>query len=109
MQDPDSCKEVIQQANQKGFLPNYLERKITEVENMLCAKYDYDLDIQVKQEEAFANGEQKGIKKGIKQGISQERINTAKRMLESQIDVNIISIATKMSVEEIKKLKKLNN
>ena len=74
---------------------------------MLCAKYDYDLDIQVKQEEAFANGEQKGIKKGIKQGISQERINTAKRMLESQIDVNIISIATKMSVEEIKKLKKL--
>ena len=81
---------------------------------MLCAKYDYDLDIQVKQEEAFANGEQNGIKKGIKkgmkqglqQGISQERINTAKRMLESQIDVNIISIATKMSVEEILKLKK---
>ena len=93
MQDPDSCKEVIQQANQKGFLPNYLERKITEVENMLCAKYDYDLDIQVKQEEAFANG------------VSKERIETAKRMLESQIDVNIISIATKMSVEEILKLK----
>ena len=97
MQDPDSCKEVIQQANQKGFLPNYLERKITEVENMLCAKYDYDLDIQVKQEEAFANG--------ISKGISQERIETAKRMLERQIDVNIISIATKMSVEEILKLK----
>ena len=72
---------------------------------MLCAKYDYDLDIQVKQEEAFANGEQKGIKKGIKKGIYQERIDTAKRMLESQIDVNIISIATKMSVEEILKLK----
>ena len=76
---------------------------------MLCAKYDYDLDIQVKQEEAFANGEQKGIKKGIKQGLQQgiyqERIETAKRMLESQIDVNIISIATKMSVEEILKLK----
>ena len=64
---------------------------------MLCAKYDYDLDIQVKQEEAFANG------------VSKERIETSKRMLESQIDVNIISIATKMSVEEIKKLKKLNN
>ena len=60
---------------------------------MLCAKYDYDLDIQVKQEEAFANG------------VSKERIETAKRMLESQIDVNIISIATKMSVEEILKLK----
>ena len=27
---------------------------------MLCAKYDYDLDIQVKQEEAFANGMKQG-------------------------------------------------
>ena len=32
----------------------------TEVENMLCAKYDYDLDIQVKQEEAFASGMKQG-------------------------------------------------
>ena len=110
MQDPDSCKEVIQQANQKGFLPNYLERKITEVENMLCAKYDYDLDIQVKQEEAFANGEQKGIKKGIKQGlqqgISQERIETAKRMLDKNCDISFIKEITSLSVEEILKLKK---
>ena len=29
---------------------------------MLCAKYDYDLDIQVKQEEAFANGMKQGSK-----------------------------------------------
>ena len=109
MQDPDSCKEVIQQANQKGFLPNYLERKITEVENMLCAKYDYDLDIQVKQEEAFANGEQNGIKKGMKQGsqqgISQERIETAKRMLNKNCDISFIKEITSLSVEEILKLK----
>ncbi len=97
MQDPNSCKEVIRQAKKEGFLPNYLERKITEVENMLCAKYDYDLDIQVKQEEAFANG--------LKQGLNQERIETAKRMLEKQIDEKIISIATNMSVEQIKQLK----
>ena len=97
MQDPDSCKEIIQQANQKGFLPNYLERKITEVENMLCAKYDYDLDIQVKQEEAFANG--------ISKGISQERIETAKRMLNKNCDISFIKEITSLSVEEIKKLK----
>ena len=76
---------------------------------MLCAKYDYDLDIQVKQEEAFANGEQKGIKKGMKQGlqqgISQERINTAKRMLEIQIDELTISVVTQLSENEIEKLK----
>lgn len=102
MQDPNSCKEVIRQARKEGFLPNYLERKMTEVENMLCAKYDYDLDIQVKQEEAFANG----MKQGISQGLNQERIETAKRMLEKQIDEKIISIATKLSSEQIQQIKK---
>ena len=60
---------------------------------MLCAKYDYDLDIQVKQEEAFASG------------VSKERINIAKRMLEIQIDELIISVVTQLSENEIKKLK----
>ena len=68
---------------------------------MLCAKYDYDLDIQVKQEEAFANGEQKGISKGI----SQERIETAKRMLNKNCDISFIKEITSLSVEEILKLK----
>ena len=72
---------------------------------MLCAKYDYDLDIQVKQEEAFANGEQKGMKKGIKKGISQERIETAKRMLNKNCDISFIKEITSLSVEEILKLK----
>ena len=60
---------------------------------MLCAKYDYDLDIQVKQEEAFASG------------VSKERINIAKRMLEIQIDELIISVVTQLSENQIKKLK----
>ena len=64
---------------------------------MLCAKYDYDLDIQVKQEEAFANG--------ISKGISQERIETAKRMLNKNCDISFIKEITSLSVEEIKKLK----
>ena len=76
---------------------------------MLCAKYDYDLDIQVKQEEAFANGEQKGIKEGMKQGlqqgISQERINTAKKMLDKNCDISFIKEITSLSVEDIEKLK----
>ena len=60
---------------------------------MLCAKYDYDLDIQVKQEEAFASG------------VSKERINIAKRMLDLNCDISLIKEITSLSVEEIKKLK----
>ena len=76
---------------------------------MLCAKYDYDLDIQVKQEEAFASGEQQGIKQGMKQGlqqgISQERINTAKKMLDKNCDISFIKEITSLSVEEIQKIR----
>ena len=77
---------------------------------MLCAKYDYDLDIQVKQEEAFALGFKQGLQKAMKQqGIvldsNQERIYIAKRMLEIQIDELTISVVTQLSENEIEKLK----
>ena len=61
---------------------------------MLCAKYDYDLDIQVKQEEAFANG------------VSKERIETAKRMLDKNCDISFIKEITSLSVEEIQEIRK---
>ena len=34
---------------------------------MLCAKYDYNMDIAVKQEEAFEEGVSRGKKKGAQQ------------------------------------------
>ena len=40
---------------------------------MLCAKYDYDLDIQVKQEEAFANGMKQGSR-NQEGGIRKEEL-----------------------------------
>ena len=64
---------------------------------MLCAKYDYDLDIQVKQEEAFANG--------LKQGLNQERIETAKRMLNKNCDLSFIQEITGLSIQQINQLK----
>ena len=111
MQDPDSCKEVIHQTKLKGFLPNYLERKITEVENMLCAKYDYDLDIQVKQEEAFANGLKQGIQqgisqgieKGISQGLEQGLAYSVKNLLES-MSIEQVASALKITTERVKEL-----
>ena len=77
---------------------------------MLCAKYDYDLDIQVKQAEAFAMGFKQGLQKAMQQqGIvldsNQERIYIAKEMLEIQIDELTISVVTQLSENEIKKLK----
>ena len=54
-----------------GVLSNYLERKSSEVTNMLLTEYDYDTDIAVQREEAFEEGLSQGIEQGIRQGIEQ--------------------------------------
>ena len=47
-----SFKQAIEIAMEEGILTDYLDRKSREVINMLCAKYDYKMDIAVKQQEA---------------------------------------------------------
>ena len=51
-----SFKKAIDIAISEGILSDYLNRKTREVINMLCAKYDYKMDIAVKKEEAFQDG-----------------------------------------------------
>ena len=51
-----SFKKAIEKALAEGILTDYLDRKSREVINMLCAKYDYKMDIAVKQEEAREDG-----------------------------------------------------
>ena len=61
-----SFKAAIETAISQGILVDYLDRKSREVINMLCAKYDYKMDIAVKKEEAFKDGkEQKAIESAV--------------------------------------------
>lgn len=46
------------------------------------------------------------IEKGIEQGIEQNKISTAKKMLEKNIDIDSIKEITGLSLDEIKELKK---
>lgn len=55
-------KKAIQECIKKGILAEYLKRKGSEVENMLTAEYDYELDIEVQREEAFESGKELGLK-----------------------------------------------
>ena len=48
-----SFQKAIELAMTEGILTDYLDRKSREVINMLCAKYDYKMDIAVKKREAF--------------------------------------------------------
>ncbi|MBO6195621.1 MAG: hypothetical protein J6O56_04725, partial [Bacilli bacterium] len=59
-------------------------------------------------EEGLQEGREEGIKKGIKEGkiegAKKKSIDIVKRLLLKNIDVNIISETTGLTLEEIKKL-----
>ena len=103
---------AIKEAIKKGFLSDYLNRKSTEVQNMLLAEYDYDTDIAVQRRESFEDGfsagEERGISIGLSQGISQgaqqAKIETAKVLKSAGVEINLIINSTGLSPEEIEKL-----
>ena len=115
---------AIKEAIKKGFLSDYLNRKSTEVQNMLLAEYDYDTDIAVQRKEAFndgfsageergfslgrnegiAIGEERGISLGITQGEHKKAIETAKKFLSMGLSVEQVADGTGLSIEEIEKL-----
>ena len=90
---PDPFTKAIKQSSKNGFLTDYLQRKSTEVQNMLLMEYDYATDIEVQREEAF------------EKGAYQKAIETAKNMLLYGDSVEKISKVTGLSLETIQSLK----
>ncbi len=54
---------------------------------------------------AIAGATRRGRIEGIQEGIQTNKIETAKKMLARNIDINLISEITNLSQEEIEKLK----
>ena len=67
-------------------------------ETFLCAKYDYKMDIAVKQEEAFEDGKA--------EGAQQKAIEAAKTMLLKNYPTNDISEITGLPIEKMLELQK---
>ena len=105
---PEPLTNAIKEAIKNGFLSDYLNRKSTEVQNMLLAEYDYDTDIAVQRREAFDDGfsagEERGISIGLSQGAYQKAVETAKSMRQRNISIDIVAECTGLSPEEIEKL-----
>ena len=55
-------------------------------------------------EDALEDGWNRGKKEGIKEGIKENKLSFAKRMLEKNIDINVISECTGLSEKKIKTL-----
>ena len=89
---PDPFTKAIKQSSKNGFLTDYLQRKSTEVHNMLLMEYDYATDIEVQREEAFEKGEHKA------------KIETAKNLLAMGISIEQVAQGTGLSIDEIQKI-----
>ena len=87
-----SFKRAIEIAMEEGILTDYLDRKSREVINMLCAKYDYKMDIAVKQQEAKEEKAEEDAIELLKENISPETIARCvklplERVLELQKEI----------------------
>ena len=60
--------EAVKTCIRNGVLKEFLERKGSEVINMLIAEYDYDTDIKVQRQESWEDGMEHGLSQGLSQG-----------------------------------------
>ncbi len=72
----EPMKWAVKEAIGQGILPGYLERKSTEVINMLTMEYDYAVDVAAQKEDSLAEGIRIGEERGLEQGLEQGRQET---------------------------------
>ena len=62
-------------------------------------------EISEAREDAHKEGIKEGIDIGVEQGSKESKLEIAKAMLKEKMDINLIAKVTKLSIEEIEKLK----
>jgi len=63
---------------------------------MLCAKYDYKMDIAVKQEEAFEDGMEKGMQQKIIEAVAG--------LYQNGVSIEVIAKSLNMATEDVQKI-----
>lgn len=109
LDEKNAMENAIKECIDNDILKDYLLRRGSEVVNMLCAEYDYDMDIAVQREESYEDGFIQGKVDDIINllndiGYVSEEM---KNMIIKQEDVKVLSEWLKISarvssIEEFK-------
>ena len=91
---------AIREAVRHNILKDYLERKGGETLSILTAEYDFDTAMAVKQEEAYAEG----ISIGLERGAYQNKLETARNLLQDGFSAEMIAKYTCLPEETIHQL-----
>ena len=100
----DAYKNAVEECMKAGILTEYLKKKGSEVVNMLIAEYDYDLDVEVQREEAYAAGRQEGQQEGRQEGQQEKLKELVKRKLEKGKSIDVIAEELEETTEEIARI-----
>ena len=65
------------------------------------AEWEYNANMN----SMYSAGKSDGIKEGIKEGVKEQSISIARKMLEKNLDIEVIIETTGLTKEEIEKLK----
>jgi predicted transposase/invertase (TIGR01784 family) len=84
--------------------PN-IAKKLREKEREDKMPFILDREIDPLYQEGVEKGIERGIEKGKAEGIRKRNIEIAKSLLKQDISIDIIATVTKLSKEEIQKLK----
>ena len=101
-------KPIMEEAHKR--YNNFIRSRLmmTEYEKKELYQYDKQISLEDKRREGIKEGMKKGIEKGklegIKEGIEKRNYTIAKDMKSKNMDINLISEITGLTLEEIEKL-----
>jgi len=88
----------------KVFEVNADEKIRARLDSQEMYAIDYNIAMGEAEEKGMQRGLQKGLQKGLEQGSRIKELEIAKNMKDMGLDIEVISKATSLSVEEINKL-----
>ena len=97
---------VIQQAYEALNQFNWNEQELIAYEQEIKRIRDNRAAFDYQYDKGKTVGKAEGVELGMEQGKTKEKIKIAKNLLSQNIDIQIISSATGLSTDEIKKLQK---
>ena len=110
----DMDKENLFELSQTDKLAKKYYNKLMELNTnqefvqLLSNDDEYELYVESEISEASENAHKEGVKEGIdigiKEGSKESKLEIAKAMLKKNMDINLITEITNLTVEEIKTL-----
>ena len=110
-ENPQSFKgesKIMDEVIKKVFEVNADEKIRARLDSQEMYAIDYNIAMGEAEEKGMQRGLQKGLEKGMAKGLEQgsriKELEIAKNMKDMGLDIEVISKATSLSVEEINKL-----